>query len=80
MGSDRKEVSKATAYAIQVAGGGAALARKLGLKSRQAVYLWKRVPSHHVIGVERVTGVPRQILRPDLYPEETPTRERESAL
>jgi DNA-binding transcriptional regulator YdaS (Cro superfamily) len=53
---------------------GAALARALKL-TRQAIYQWKRVPSDHVLQVERITGVPRQRLRPDLYPRE---RERAS--
>ena len=48
---------------------GAELARALGL-TRQAIYQWDRVPSKHVLRVEKITGVPRQRLRPDLYPTE----------
>lgn len=29
---------------------------------------WKKVPPEHVLTVERVSGVPRHVLRPDLYP------------
>jgi DNA-binding transcriptional regulator YdaS (Cro superfamily) len=42
------------------------LARRLGL-SPQAVYLWQKIPAERVIEVERLTGVRRQILRPDLF-------------
>lgn len=39
----------------------------------QAVAQWKQVPAERVLKVERVTGVPRHRLRPDLYP--APDRE-----
>lgn len=53
-------------YAAQKVGGIAQLAAKLGL-ARQAVYQWKRIPAERVAEVERITGVPRAELRPDLY-------------
>lgn len=55
--------------AIAIAGGGAALARRLTI-SAQAVSQWSRVPASRVIEVEAATGgqVPRHVLRPDLYP------------
>lgn len=49
--------------------GGAKLAKALGL-TRQAVYQWQLVPPQHVIEVEKLTGVSRHELRPDIYPEE----------
>lgn len=55
--------------AIRAAGGGAALAKHLGLKSRQAVYQWSRVPAEHVVAVERLTGIPRYRQRPDIFPD-----------
>ena len=64
MQHDLKQLAE---QAIGAAGGGAALGRALKLK-RQAVYQWKRVPSHQVLEVERITGLPRHRLRPDLYP------------
>lgn len=66
---DKRDQTKAMKKAIQQAGGGAALARSLGLRSRQAVYMWDRVPAAHVLKVEVASGVPRHKLRPDLYPD-----------
>jgi len=34
----------------------------------QAIAQWKHVPAERVLRVEKVTGVPRHRLRPDLYP------------
>jgi len=40
--------------------------------SRQAVYGWfkKKVPAERVIELERISGIPRHELRPDIYPPE----------
>jgi TorA maturation chaperone TorD len=54
--------------AIRAVGGVGALARALGI-SQPSVSSWNRVPSERVIAVEKVSGVGRHILRPDLYPE-----------
>ena len=59
--------SKALLRAIKAAGGAAVLARKLKV-SQQAVSKWPRVPAERVMSVERHSGVPRCLLRPDLYP------------
>jgi DNA-binding transcriptional regulator YdaS (Cro superfamily) len=48
------------------ADGVVALSLKLGL-SRSAVSQWDRVPAERVLDVERLTGVPREKIRPDLY-------------
>ena len=40
--------------------------------TEQAVCQWEKVPAEHVIKVERVSGVSRHDLRPDLYPKERP--------
>lgn len=50
-------------------GGAAKLAKALDLE-RATIYYWRRVPPHHVLAVERITGVSRHDLRPDLYPRE----------
>lgn len=45
------------------------LAETLGI-SVQAISQWRRVPPTRVLDVERVTGVSRHLLRPDIYPPE----------
>lgn len=52
------------------AGGVVALSLALGL-SRGAVSQWRRVPAGRVVEVSRLTGVPRVVLRPDLYASNT---------
>jgi DNA-binding transcriptional regulator YdaS (Cro superfamily) len=52
--------------ALRVAGGAKALAHLLGV-NRQAVDKWRHVPAERIVQIERLTGVPRAILRPDLY-------------
>jgi TorA maturation chaperone TorD len=54
--------------AIDAAGGVAQLARKIGI-AQPSVSNWSRVPAERVIAVEAATGVPRRVLRPDLYNE-----------
>lgn len=44
-----------------------AIANFLGI-SRPAVSQWKRVPSQHVIALEKFTGISRSDMRPDIYP------------
>jgi DNA-binding transcriptional regulator YdaS (Cro superfamily) len=57
-----REIAKA-------AGGVVALSHKLGL-SRAAVSGWKKVPAERVLAVEKITGIPREQIRPDLYGQE----------
>lgn len=47
------------------------LADALGI-SPQAVGAWRlrKIPAERVLDIERITGVPRTVLRPDLYPDE----------
>lgn len=60
-------MDEALATAKQKAGGATGLASKLGDITSQAVSQWKRVPAERVLDVERVTGVSRHKLRPDIY-------------
>ncbi len=53
--------------AVAAAGGLRPLARKLGITA-QAIHKWEHCPPRRVIAVESATGVPREQLRPDLYP------------
>jgi DNA-binding transcriptional regulator YdaS (Cro superfamily) len=57
---------------IKAAGGQSELARQLDIR-QQSVYEWVlrgRVPAERVLEVERITGVSRHEIRPDLYPLE----------
>ena len=54
--------------AIRAVGGVSELARRIGV-SQPSVSNWTRVPSERVVSVEAATGVPRQVLCPDLYGE-----------
>lgn len=55
----------------------AELARRMGL-SRSAISAWfaegGRVPAERALQIERLTGVPRSRLRPDLWPEDEAQR------
>jgi DNA-binding transcriptional regulator YdaS (Cro superfamily) len=44
----------------------ARLAREIGV-TRGAVAQWKRVPAERLGDVNRVTGIPIELLRPDLF-------------
>ena len=52
---------------IEKAGGWRPLARKLGIKA-QSIQNWKKVPAERVLDLEKITGIPRWKLRPDIYP------------
>lgn len=60
-------MNEALQKAIDKAGTAKDLAEKLGI-SAQAISQWEKVPPLRVIEIERLTGVPRHELRPDLYP------------
>jgi transposase-like protein len=60
------EIEEGLRLAIEQGGGINALARKLGM-TPSALFEWRRVPSHRILQVEAVTGIPREKLRPDLY-------------
>jgi Bacterial toxin YdaS len=52
--------------AIKAAGTRYRLAKLLGV-SPSSVLRWTRIPADRVVEVERVTDIPREQLRPDLY-------------
>lgn len=58
--------SKILAKVFRAYGGVSALADILGV-SRQAVWQWEQVPIKYLKQIEADTGIPRQLLRPDLY-------------
>lgn len=55
------------AAAITAAESITALAVSIGT-TPQNVAQWPRVPGERVLAVEASTGVPRHVLRPDIYP------------
>jgi len=64
--------AKALYRAIKTAGSVRKLAELLG-KPHSTVSMWRirnRIPAECVLDVERVTGVSRTKLRPDIYPED----------
>ena len=61
---------KALTEAIRKVGGLHALGRALGI-SHKAIMYWQKTPPRRVLDVERVSGVSRHDLRPDIYPIET---------
>lgn len=52
--------------AAEKAGGVVSLARELGIK-HTALYSWNRVPAERVLDIERLTGISRHELRPDVF-------------
>lgn len=52
--------------AVKAAGSLRKLGHALGI-SHQTIALWKRVPDKYILRVEKVTGIDREQLRPDLY-------------
>ena len=69
----KKRISKGLRLAIKAASkhhvgmsGKRALARGLGIEE-QSINNWKRVPRNRIMAVERLTGVPKEILAPDIF-------------
>jgi DNA-binding transcriptional regulator YdaS (Cro superfamily) len=65
--------TEALKRAVRTAGGQAEFARLIGITA-QAVSQWVEVPPLRVLEVERISGVSRHELRPDLYPIEEAAR------
>lgn len=53
--------------AIEAAGGPKTVGRAFDI-TPEAVYQWERCPVPRVLELERISGVPRHELRPDIYP------------
>jgi DNA-binding transcriptional regulator YdaS (Cro superfamily) len=52
--------------AVEAAGGLRPLARLLGI-NYQSIQQWEKIPADRLIEIERLTGIARERLRPDLY-------------
>lgn len=66
----KQEEKEALKRAMEVVGGGKALGRAVGV-SGVAVQKWlrKRIPAERCAAVEKITGVSKKELRPDLWGE-----------
>lgn len=51
-------------------GGAVKLAQIVGITS-QAVGQWRRCPAEYVVVVEKASGIPRHVLRPDVFPNDS---------
>jgi len=66
------ESDTALAQAVRAAGSQSAFGRLVG-KRQSTVREWlitDRLPAEHVLAIEAATGVPKEQLRPDIYPVE----------
>lgn len=64
--TDKETLAAAVARAKIAAGSATKLAEGLRI-TLQAVSQWDRVPVERVLEVERITGISRYELRPDIY-------------
>ena len=62
----KRAKDRGLARAIEVAGTAANLARMLDI-SAQSICKWTKVPLERVHEVARVTGIPKEELRPDFF-------------
>lgn len=62
----KEPLSEGVKLATRAVGGTVALARCLNISS-QAVSQWDKIPAERVPEVAKATGIPRHLLRPDLY-------------
>jgi DNA-binding transcriptional regulator YdaS (Cro superfamily) len=68
--------------AIAAMGSQTALAKAIG-KSQGHISKWlerKYVPAESVLAIESATGIPRQKIRPDLYPDESKSMSENSTV
>jgi DNA-binding transcriptional regulator YdaS (Cro superfamily) len=66
--------SAALDLVLKQVGSRAELARRMGVKP-QAITKWrKQIPVKQVLALEKLTGVSRHRLRPDIYPAERRAR------
>lgn len=76
-------IGKATPLeqAVRIAGSQSALARRVGVSQQYISKIIRkkggRVPAELVVPISDVTGIPRQVLRPDLYAGFEPVRAAE---
>ena len=47
-----------------------ALSEHLGI-TKQAIYQWRRIPPERAVDIAKITGIPVQELRPDVFRSES---------
>jgi DNA-binding transcriptional regulator YdaS (Cro superfamily) len=62
----RHDIDRGLVAAIEAAGNRTELASRLGI-TLGAISQWDKVPINRVLEVEKATGVPRYVLRPDFF-------------
>lgn len=74
-----KQPINAVEAGTTVFGSRAALAARLGV-SRQTLNSWRRrgVPAERALDFAKVTGLPRSIVRPDIYPADQEPQSQET--
>jgi DNA-binding transcriptional regulator YdaS (Cro superfamily) len=66
MGKHRKKRPAGLTKAIKAAGGLSSLARLLDI-TPQSIIKWTKIPRKRIVSIEQLTGVPRELLAPELY-------------
>ena len=62
-----RKLSDGLRKALVAAGGVPELAAALGI-TPEAIYQWTNIPIRRVLEIEKLTGISRNILRPDFHP------------
>lgn len=73
LASNNDRLIEGLRLAVAAVGSRYRLAKQLGI-TPAAVERWKAVPIGRVLDVERLTGIDRTLLRPDLYRRDRPGR------
>jgi DNA-binding transcriptional regulator YdaS (Cro superfamily) len=76
MATNEQLLAEGLRLAIAAAGSRYRLAKELGL-TPAAVEQWTAIPVRRVLDVERITGIDRTLLRPDLYRRDPPASSRQ---
>jgi DNA-binding transcriptional regulator YdaS (Cro superfamily) len=72
---NKKLLAEGLRLAVGAVGSRYRLAKELGI-TPAAVERWTEIPIRRVLDVERITGIDRTQLRPDLYRREDPSIKR----
>lgn len=65
---DLNQLDPGLRLAVKAVGGSMTRLAELLDITPQAIAQWDTVPINRVVDIERATGIPRERLRPDMYP------------